>query len=258
MAWKAVAASMAGTNHQRSGLPCQDFAAWATSGADTIIGVVADGAGYARHADTGARLAAEATIHYLQRQQWLPQVPTDDANRELAQTLLQEVRLVLQAQSQQNGCQLSELASTLLTLVATPDYLLAIQLGDGFIVARHAASVVYELVCWPQHGEYSNETVFTTSPHAAGAIAVRVMAGRYTFVCASSDGLEDVALGYPQQIPFPPFFRSFDDYLQASHDMATVEQDLCRFLDSPRLNARTHDDKTLLLCSWAGDTERQT
>ena len=51
-------------DYQKLGLPCQDFADFRILD-DVIIGAVADGAGSAKPADIGAKLAVEATIKYL-------------------------------------------------------------------------------------------------------------------------------------------------------------------------------------------------
>src|ERR1700674_237483 len=58
--WKILSASCAGTSHQRSGQPCQDYAvACSLSGTTEVVLVAAcaDGAGSARYGEIGSRLA---------------------------------------------------------------------------------------------------------------------------------------------------------------------------------------------------------
>jgi hypothetical protein len=248
MFWKALFASVAGSYHKSSGIPCQDYAGWAETGHDILIGVVADGAGYARHADSGARVAVETTLGFLRRQEWPVSAPSEAQRAATAKEVVATVQASLQEECQKLSCALTDLAATLLTFVATPTYVLGMQIGDGFMVARRLGEPVYALLCQPQHGEYANETIFTISPDAAASISICIAAGEYAFVCAASDGLEGVALSYPGETPFEPFFRTFDDHIEIAQDMEEAAADVSRFLDSPRLNARTPDDKTLLLC----------
>ena len=59
-AWRVAAASAIGTSHVASGAKCQDaldFGVFDASGEQTLILVVADGAGSARHSDAGAQCA---------------------------------------------------------------------------------------------------------------------------------------------------------------------------------------------------------
>ncbi len=51
-----------------------------------------------------------------------------------------------------------------------------------------------------------------------------------------------------RKAPFAPFFTPFFTYLEtASKDDAAVERELREYLDSPTVNERTDDDKSLVL-----------
>jgi hypothetical protein len=50
--------------------------------------------------------------------------------------------------------------------------------------------------------------------------------------------------------PFDPFFQPLDKYMKETSKPET-EDEIKNFLDSDRLNARTDDDKTLLLCFYS-------
>jgi hypothetical protein len=123
------------------------------------------------------------------------------------------------------------------------------QVGDGFIVVKGSETDPYQLLFQPSKGEFINETVFVTTPNALDDLQVRVQAGAHSFVCAATDGLEKLAIRFQDWQPHPPFFNPLMACLQTLEDPAEWQAYLEAFLHSERLNARTDDDKTLLLCA---------
>jgi hypothetical protein len=77
---------------------------------------------------------------------------------------------------------------------------------------------------------------------------VDVLAGEQEFICAATDGLEKVAVRMSDWSPFAPFFQPLEDYLWETSDRTQEDEYIRSFLESDRLNARTDDDKTLVLC----------
>ncbi len=77
---------------------------------------------------------------------------------------------------------------------------------------------------------------------------VEVISQKQEFICASTDGLEKVAIRLSDWKPFPPFFKPLKEYLQETDNPEKDYQYVDDFLNSERLNSRTDDDKTLLLC----------
>lgn len=141
----------------------------------------------------------------------------------------------------------NDLACTLLVFVATPEWVAAMQIGDGFIVMRSQESE-YKLLFHPDKGEFVNETTFITSTNALKEMQVKVITEKQEFICASTDGLEKVAIRLSDWEPFSPFFKPLEEYL---HELVSEEEEdkyLMEFLNSERLNSRIDDDKTLLLC----------
>ena len=66
-----------------------------------------------------------------------------------------------------------------------------------------------------------------------------------------SDGLQRLALVYQSQTVHEPFFEPMFAELRNA-DLQTcnsLSDQLARFLDSPKINERTDDDKTLVLAS---------
>ncbi|NJM95688.1 MAG: protein phosphatase 2C domain-containing protein [Acaryochloridaceae cyanobacterium CSU_5_19] len=251
MAWRSIVHSAIGTRHQQKQLPCQDFGDYLIQG-NLIIGAVADGAGSAKHAEIGAKLAVEATLAALGRIDWSAyEVSTLRAEvGSLFRAVVQEVVDLLRSTAELGEYPLQELGCTLLAFVATPHFLASLQIGDGFIVVQEPDSQTYQLLFEPIKGEFINETVFVTSAGALDHLQYSVRPHLHPFVCAATDGLEKVAIRFQNWEPFPPFFQPFVDCLQRVASSEERQVYLRQFLDSERLNARTDDDKTLLVCLY--------
>lgn len=172
MIWTAVARSDMGTNHQEQGLPCQDYGDFRLF-KDVMVGAVADGAGSAKHSDVGAQLAVEEVLNYPAEIAQYPQPLSEQEARKLFTQTLKEVLASLHQRAAKDGYAVSELACTLLVFIATPDWLTAMQIGDGFIVVRSPESVP-QLLFQPDKGEFANETTFITSENALEEMQVQV------------------------------------------------------------------------------------
>ncbi len=66
-----------------------------------------------------------------------------------------------------------------------------------------------------------------------------------------SDGLQMAALHYPSRTAHSPFFRSFLEPLRAEPfgRSERLSSALARFLGTPEVNARTDDDKSLIIAT---------
>ncbi|MGB3652568.1 MAG: PP2C family serine/threonine-protein phosphatase [Rivularia sp. (in: cyanobacteria)] len=257
MNWKAIARYEVGTSHQKQGLPCQDFADFRTFD-NVIIGAVADGAGSAKYSDIGAKLAVEAVLEYFtefsqrlqKRKCWeqsFSQPLSEKTAKKRFKNALKKVNTALQKQADEKDYSVNDLACTLLVFVATPDWIAAMQIGDGFIVVRSQDSE-YQMLFQPDKGEFANETTFVTSTNALDDMQIKVFSEKPEFICASTDGLEKVAIRFSDWKPFPPFFKPLEEYLQETQKPEEEDEYISNFLNLEQLNARTDDDKTLLLC----------
>lgn len=253
--WKAIARSMVGLNHQNQQQPCQDFSRYLALEGDILLGAIADGCGSASHGGLGAKLAVMGAINSLE--QWHqfattkgePQWPSrlNDAKlKRFFHYLLHCLQQELRQQAKSIGCDYSELATTLIVFIAHPQGLSAMQLGDGFLVTRSQGQD-YQLNFIPNKGEYANQTVFITSDNAQNYVQIIQNEQPVEFICAATDGLENVALKQPEWLAFAPFFKPLEDYLHETIDPEQEPEYLDQFLSSERLNERTQDDKTLLL-----------
>ena len=140
------------------------------------------------------------------------------------------------------------MACTLIAFVATPNWIAAMQIGDGFLVIRLNNNQEYQLLLKPDKGEFINETKFVTSKNVLSTFNFKFLSGIPKFICASTDGLEKVAIRLSNWTPHAPFFNPLETYLEKTNNPESNKQYLEKFLNSERLNSRTNDDKTLLLC----------
>lgn len=252
MVWRAIVRSSVGTSHTKRQMPCQDYGQYIIAADDVFVGAVSDGAGSAKHAELGAELAVKTAL--FNAGEWLERQKNSlPLSKQQAETifgwLLETVVTALKQEAANSGYSLNDLACTLLIFIAAPDWVAAMQVGDGFIVAG-SQSHEYHLLFQPSKGEFINETTFVTAFNALDEMQVCVRLGHQEFICAATDGLERVAIRLDDWMPFARFFRPLQDYMWATSSPEQEDEYIRNFLDSERLNARTDDDKTLLLCVY--------
>ncbi|TAF14146.1 MAG: hypothetical protein EAZ76_10130 [Nostocales cyanobacterium] len=254
MQWQAVAKSVIGTKHIKSETPCQDYSKYKiVDQGQVIVGAVSDGMGSAKHSEKGSRLAVETTIKYLINQQNWKYKLDENAWKESFKNLLREVRNQLNKYAINHQLDINELDCTLITFVATRKFIAAMQVGDGLIVVR-ANDQDYELLFQPNKGEYQNVPTSVTSAAAISEMLYCVKYKGYDFICAATDGIENLALDKktPKWKPFDNFFKmGLEPSIFSSQSLQDKEIDVEDFLNSQKMNKNTDDDKTLLLCAYS-------
>jgi len=181
---------------------------------------------------------------------WLTQATDADWNPALAESWLERVQTALKQQAINAGLPVREFACTLLGAVIAVDRALFLQIGDGAIIIN--AGDGYRPVFWPQGGEYPNETFFVTDANAAESLECALLTEPIIEIALLTDGLQPLALHYQSRQAHEPFFRPLFQCLRDYPEtgcLLELAAALERFLDSPAVNQRTHDDKTLILAS---------
>jgi Protein phosphatase 2C len=251
--WKAMVYSAMGTRHEQRNQPCQDYGSYRVEGV-YLLGAVADGAGSAKYSEVGAQIAVESALDAIAIQLHEHSASSYEDMKQAAPALFaqvfDELLSALNQATEEIGCDLKDLGCTLLAFVAAPDWVAAMQVGDGFMVVRSGEKESYDLLFEPDKGEFINETIFVTTDRAVESLRVCVQPSDRPFICAATDGLERVAVRLHDWYPHAPFFAPFEACLRQLPTQAERDLYLKTFLESDRLNAKTDDDKTLLACLY--------
>ena len=256
MTWNVISASAIGTSHQKNDMPCQDAGDfWLDDGDRTVVGAIADGAGSAIHSEIGAKVTVDTMLYLLNKEKVrllsdcadLSKVGTIES---LCRLLIRTVQQKLADVAQEKGCTLGDLACTLIAFIASEAGIVALQIGDGFLVARAQSERDYLLVFEPDKGELANQTDFVTSSSAIDSLQVIYSTEPIAFICASTDGLERMAIQFKGWEPSSAFFKPLESFISSCtpENKVQLQAELCEFLGSQRVTNKTNDDKTLLLC----------
>lgn len=251
MQWQAIGCSEIGSGHIKTGTPCQDFCEYRIiTNHQVTIGAVSDGMGSASHADLGSKIAVQTAMSCLGQRDWLNHSLDEGQARVFFGNLLKTVVTEIQTVAKTQSASVRDFACTLLAFIATPHFLAAMQVGDGLIVIRPKSSQSYHLLFKPQKGEHANEYVPITSTAASQEMQVKVIHEPIDFICAATDGIENISLIKAQNWqPFHKFFEPLETEVMRSNKTEREKLILLEnWLKSEDMNTRTDDDKTVLLC----------
>lgn len=247
--WKWVTGSARGTSHAQRGEPCQDYAhaLVVTSGPlPVLLTACADGAGSASRAAEGARSSCLSIVH--QAAEFIRSGGRIcELTRDVVVSWYDLARRNLGLLSCLDNVPLREYACTLLLAAADESGAAWAQLGDGAIVILESDG--YRPVFWPQSGEYANTTSFLTGEDCPRKMLFSATAKPPEEIALFTDGLQPLALHYATKSAHAPFFRPLFEALASVSDPDELRASLLAFLDSPDVNQRTEDDKTLILAT---------
>lgn len=249
--WKYGFASVAGTSHLKTALPCQDASraeiAVDQNGNEVLIAAVSDGAGSAAQAQLGSVMAAEFFIAKVKTH-----FDNGGSLEQLATGFIGNWIAAFQQTAAGwagDGKTIQEFACTLLAAVVGNEQAIYFHLGDGAIV--ESENDFYRCASWPQQGEYANTTHFLTDADAASKIIIQLKNYQVDEVALFTDGLQNLVLDYRNQSAHSPFFAPLFGWLRprANGFSQELSDSLATYLNSEKFNARTDDDKTLLLAT---------
>lgn len=217
-------------------------------GDEVLIAACSDGAGSATHSQQGAERACLEAFRYFssllcEDREDQPISLTQDAVRDCCVA----VASVIQSRANEICVPRRELACTLLVAILSNNFTAFLQIGDGAIVIPKENS--YTTVFWPQSGEYVNTTCFVTDPKAREICECSIIDQPTDEVALLTDGLQLVALELQNRTAHSDFFRPLFTTLRDvdPDEVEDLQVPFTQFLDSERINARTDDDKTLIL-----------
>lgn len=250
---KHVVTGSIGTSHKVNGLPCQD--AWGCRElGELLIVAISDGAGSAKYAELGSRLAVDNALDYFASHFTAePDLLTilgllgDDTG----ERALTEIRRALVSEAQERDATVQDFACTLLIGIFHPFRSVFYQIGDG--VWCVSANEIQGAATWPTQGEFAGQTEFITSLSAVEALQFSAVDGQIDWAIGMTDGLERLAINFGNHTPHAGFIEPLVKALRTTEDMRLMEASLVRFLDSSKICERTDDDKSLAVISYAAD-----
>ena len=251
MMWRVLHDRVEGLSHRRMGSACQDsyhVLQLTLEGEQLLVLACADGAGTASASGVGAKLACEAATDCAS--EFLngggrPQILVRDTFVQW----IQQARIALEGEAERQQIPLHEMACTLLLAVVAQQGAAYLQIGDGAIVIADQGG--YHPVFWPDTGEYHNTTYFVTDANVDEHLHTHTTSDVPDEIALFTDGLQMLALDYAKRMVHEPFFRPLFKSLRDAPDPNELVEAMRHFLDSEAVNARTDDDKTLILAAKA-------
>lgn len=246
--WNVAQAAVQGRGHLSQGVPCQDKTIFIKKNGACAI-ALADGAGSAKFSHHGAERAVECISNLLvdNFDYYYAQEEPDIVRQEL----LSHIKEELEALSKSIGCDIKELASTLLSVAVCENRYLIFHLGDG-VIGYHDGDRI-KVATSPINGEFCNTTVFTTTTGAEGAIKLikgEVWSDMKGFVMFS-DGVESILYIKNQNEISQSLSPVFDDL--SLLDCSEVENNLIETLNE--IKSHTQDDCSIIVMSKSSRPE---
>jgi len=227
--WKVVNQSAPGTSHTLSGDACQDAEAVSTcndaEGGQYLVLACADGAGSAKFAGRGSREACRIALELVAGD--IRESTTNEPDRwtVAAQKWVSGVQAAIAGMAAIAESTPREFACTFLLAMLGPSNSVFVQVGDGAIVIGDGAN--FDVVFWPERGEYANQTFFISDENAVERAMIKV-GGRVDEVALLTDGLQSLALNYKNKSAHEPFFLSRFRTLRAAEDASSLQVPLRR------------------------------
>jgi hypothetical protein len=248
LSWRFLNAAARGTSHERNGTPCQDDCFVDVLTNDVLLAIASDGAGSASRAEEGSGLVCETLPHVVEK--WLREGGRIDSLDCLTvETWIDDIRTAIAARAAQTELTLRDFACTLVVAIVDAHGAAFFQIGDGAIVTgcRDALDVRF----WPDSGEYANMTFFITDDDWRQHLHFATSSDAFHDLALMTDGLQRLALRIESRSPHAPFFEPMFRALEnAPCGFASgFEPALAAFLGSEAVNARTDDDKSLVLAT---------
>jgi len=255
LSWRFAFASVIGTSHTKSGLPCQDASICrtltASSGEPVLVAVVSDGAGSADRSQIGSQLACALFMDEMVTLFGTGGV-VEDVTEVFCKQWLISFQHEVGSRAEAEGVMPRAFACTILAAVIGATSSAFCQIGDGAIVTQPQDSPgEYCYIFWPEKGEYENQTYFATDPLAADHLQYDFSPHQINEVALFSDGLERLALHIESQTAYAPFFRPMfmPLYKVPEGQSQELSSALGQFLSSKRVQDQTDDDASLVLAT---------
>jgi hypothetical protein len=247
--WKTVYDSVRGTSHIDADLPCQDacrVVELEVENGTMLVVCSSDGAGSAAHSAEGAEIACDTFIRIARRELNCADL-CKYVDRSTVLGWCDEIRLQIESRATELSVETRQLATTFLVAIVGESSALFFQIGDGAIVTWEGDA--YRAVFWPQSGEFANTTNFLTDEDFGEHVECICCERGTGELAVFTDGLERLVLRFADRSVHEPFLAGMFATLRNVDDTEPYFEFLRQFLNSPKVNERTDDDKTLILAT---------
>jgi len=211
-----------------------------------IFAVVSDGAGSAKFGAFGAWLTCRfLSVRFREWMQENPELPSDEGLVDWVDKLRDRISTI----ATRRGTVPRQFAATLAAIIVAPDEAVTLHIGDSAVVGRKGGE--WDVLCWPENGEYASSTYFVTDDPEPRLDITRHQREHDAFALFS-DGVGDLALSHLEQAAhsrfFDPMLRPVDA-APGEGRLVELSAKLATYLAGPSVCERTDDDKTLILIS---------
>lgn len=278
--WFSAWASVRGKAHEIENEPGQDFSQVSIlQDSDTLVAVIADGAGSCENSHIGAEKVTEITLQLIKQRlianQWVSKNEHPDAlkwRNELFY-IFKAVKAILRKFANESKLDFKSLSSTLCVVVSNGYWIGSAHVGDSRAAWRDTDGNWSALIT-PQKGEEVNSTQFLTSEDWESSVfsswfETVVVQANVTAIAVLTDGCErasfemskyddDLEKYYDPNKPHQPFFepnyQALRQFQIKNYSQDAVNRMWATFLKegTPVLKKET-DDKTLVLGVYESD-----
>jgi serine/threonine protein phosphatase PrpC len=252
--WRYAHASAIGAAHLAQNTVCQDRFSCRTietSGGEVLIAVIADGAGSTSDGQHGAQTACELFTEEVNSLLKSENASVKSLNADFGKRWINYFQQKIAAEAKTNGKIVRDYASTLIAAVVGKSAAAFYQVGDGAIVISDSgAAESYRFAIAQHETEYVNMTDFLTDAAAAERLRFALIEEEIEDLILFSDGIFPVAVNYQANQPHEPFLMPMIAPLR-NGNANNLNEKLENFLQTPKINEKTDDDKTIILASRA-------
>ncbi len=262
--WQIASASVIGTGHVISNMPCQDSSCIKQTKSALIV-AVSDGLGSAAHSHVGSSTVCQVAVTHIAtklREQnithqkhvqrswlhWFTRKPKQTSIRyeQLCADAFTHAREALITIAQQHAHDLREYGCTLLLAIVLPDYWAVMHIGDGAVVGIYADDNV-QTISTPDNGEFVNFTYPITSPTYLAQVRFAEKNESLHGIVLMSDGVQPMCINYKTHAAFPGFFGPLLQWFRTKSDSEELNALVTAMLDSAQFRQKSDDDMTLVV-----------
>lgn len=252
--WITAHASVTGTSHHKSGIPCQDASVIKVNPTgEWVVIVASDGAGTAKRAEEGSALVVEIFFNSLltMTSELASRSPGQWINDLVIEKVL-ETRKLLRAKAGSDD--ISDFNCTLVACLLGPNGGFSIHIGDGAIFGGRnthikGGNINFDrndfFISPPENGEYANETYFLTERDWVKHLRITPMP-KLDWVFACTDGGTALALASDKE-PKEGFILPVLEKILAEPSLKGRNNHLRNILENPEADKVTGDDKTIVI-----------